>query len=234
MNLEDYQNKIDEIEAIPEDELKLPNAPVSIMVQEAENQFEWCKDDKKELTKTGLDWNMVLDIPARAGALRQSESNWKSVSRARQDAEKEWKEKSPGAYDLRDRLVHDFTYAFRNEDELKTKLAEIRDGDGHADMIQDLSDLSVLGKSNTPLLKTIGFDVALLDEAAAMSDNMGSLLAEVNGERAEQNEAKIIRDKAYTYLKQAVDELRACGKYVFWRDPERLKGYRSEYHKKHN
>lgn len=34
---------------------------------------------------------------------------------------------------------------------------------------------------------------------------------------------KIIRDKAYTFLKEAYDEVRACGKYVFADDPDRLK-----------
>ena len=70
-------------------------------------------------------------------------------------------------------------------------------------MIQDLSDLSVLGKANQPLL------------------------AAMNGERAENNSAKTIRDKAYTLLKKAVDEIREAGKYVFWKNPDRLKGYYS-------
>ncbi|MEQ8471570.1 MAG: hypothetical protein RIC35_10305 [Marinoscillum sp.] len=38
------------------------------------------------------------------------------------------------------------------------------------------------------------------------------------------------RDKAYTFLKRAVDEIREAGKYVFWKDPKRLQGYRSLYH----
>ena len=39
----------------------------------------------------------------------------------------------------------------------------------------------------------------------------------------------MIRDKAYTLLKWAVDEIRECGRFVFWRTPERLKGYSSPY-----
>ena len=34
-----------------------------------------------------------------------------------------------------------------------------------------------------------------------------------------------MRDKAYTHLKQAVDQVRECGQYVFWRNEARLKGY---------
>jgi len=48
------------------------------------------------------------------------------------------------------------------------------------------------------------------------------------------SEAMIIRDKAYTYMKQAVDEIRECGKFVFWRNPDRLKGYMSDHWRKIN
>jgi hypothetical protein len=39
------------------------------------------------------------------------------------------------------------------------------------------------------------------------------------------------RDRAFTYLKQAIDEIRECGRFVFWRNPDRLKGYTSDYWK---
>ena len=36
-------------------------------------------------------------------------------------------------------------------------------------------------------------------------------------------------DKAYTHLKEAVDAIRDCGQFVFWKDQDRAKGYASEY-----
>jgi len=42
-------------------------------------------------------------------------------------------------------------------------------------------------------------------------------------------EAKKIRDQAFTPLKEAVDKIRKCGQFVFWRNPGRVKGYRSNY-----
>ena len=61
---------------------------------------------------------------------------------------------------------------------------------------------------------------------------MSKLLTAMNGDRADNNGSKKMRDKAYTYLKEAVDEIRAGGKYVFWKNEKRLKGYRSEYHRR--
>lgn len=227
---EDYDAKINEIMAIEDSEIKTPiSIPVDAYVQETENLFHWCQDDQEALTGKGMSWDLVTDLPARSGALREAESVWNTKRFTRQDAEKKWAEDSPGAYDLRDELLHEFRFAFRNDPVLLRKVNDINEGDSHADMIQDLNDLSVLGKTNFDLLTAIGLDMTVLDTAADKANEMASLYAEVTGDRIEYNAAKKIRDKAFTYLKQAVDEIYRFGQYVFWRNDERRKGYRSNY-----
>lgn len=222
------------IKAIPDNETKTPNMPVGIYAQEGENLYHWCQTDKEELIAAGLNWELIEELPARCEALREAQSIWNSERHIKEEAEKEWKDKSPSAYELRDGLLHTFRYAFRKNSEMLAKVAVIAEGDGHADMIQDLNDLYVLGSKNTAPLTAIGFDSALLTQADTSAEAMAELLARANGERLEQGESKLVRDKAYTYLKQLVDEVRACGKYLFWKDKERLKGYRSEYVRKYN
>ena len=53
------------------------------------------------------------------------------------------------------------------------------------------------------------------DEAAATADTLSDLLAKATTDRAENSSARVIRDQAYTYIKQAVDEVRACGRFTF-------------------
>jgi hypothetical protein len=89
-----------------------------------------------------------------------------------------------------------------------------------------------LGRENPDPLTTIGFDLAQLDLAATRADELADLLAEANGDKADQNNSKVIRDKAYTYLKALVDEIREAGKYVFRKDVNRVKGYASAYWRK--
>jgi hypothetical protein len=101
-------------------------------------------------------------------------------------------------------------------------------------MIQDLYNLAILGKNNPEPLKAIGFDMSMLDEALQVSDEMADLLARANGEKRSDHMSKLIRDKAYTHLKEAVDEVRDCGKYLFWRNEERYKGYCSAYMRRLN
>jgi hypothetical protein len=58
---------------------------------------------------------------------------------------------------------------------------------------------------------------------------MAALFAAATGDRIDLSESKKIRDKAYTHLKEVVDEVYAYGQYVCRDDDERLKGYRSNY-----
>lgn len=230
----DYNDLLAVITTIKPAEVLAPNMPIDVFVQEAENLYHWCKDDQAALTLTGLDWTLALSLPARSGACREAQSLWIKERNTRKQSEQDWKEQAPEAFDLRDQLIHAFRFAFRKHEGLLARVEEIAQGDTNSDMVQDLNDLSVLGKANTDLLTKINFDLTLLDKAADLSDRMGDLLGATNGEHKKDSEAMVIRDKAYTLLKQAVDEIRECGKFVFWRNPDRLKGYFSEHWQKAN
>ncbi len=233
-NLEDYNEKLTAIQAIPDDEIRTPNIPVDVFLQEAENLNHWCQEDKTELKVKALDWDLVEDLQVRCGALREAQSRWITTRFSHDEAEKLWGERSTLAYDLRDNLLHTFRFAYRKRPDVLGRVQEIARGNGHADMIQDLNDLSVLGKDHREELEAIKFDMAVLDEAADMADELADLLGAATSERADSSEAKKIRDQAYTYLKDGVDEVREFGQYIFWRDDARFRGYRSEYFRKHN
>lgn len=230
-SLSDYNDLLAEIQAIKPAETVSPNIPVDVFVQETEDQYHWCLDDQAALTNAGLNWNLVISLPARAGACREAQSLWNKERNTRQQSEQDWKDQAPAAFDLRNELVHTFRYAFRNDEGLLGRVDEIALGDTNSDMIQDLNDLAELGKANPDLLTPVNFNFSLLDLAADLADRMGDLLGATNGERKKDSEAMIVRDQAFTYLKQAMDEIRACGKYAFWRNPDRLKGYSSDYWK---
>ncbi len=78
-------------------------------------------------------------------------------------------------------------------------------------------------------MQAIGFDLGKLTQTATTSDAMANLLAMANGDRASQSETKKIRDKAFAYLKESVDQVREAGKYLFWKNENRYKGYVSKF-----
>jgi hypothetical protein len=233
-SIDDYNAKLDVISAIPESETKAPNMPVKSYLEEAEFLFERANEDKEALLGAGLDWDLVEDLPARSGALRQAEVNWFTDRFNQEEAEKAWVEASDVGYKFRDELIHSFFHAYRHDEGLIRRVRSIAAGNGHADMIQDLSNLAGLGKAHLEPLLKIRIDPALLDKATSMSDELADMLASAQVEREGSNGSIKIRDQAYTHLKEAIDEIRASGQYVFWRDEERYEGYISQYHRKFN
>ena len=232
-NLKDYNALLAKANALDNSEAKKPYIPVGIYLQEAEDLYHWCLDDMEELKKAGLSEALVKELPMWVGAASEAQSLWMKEMKTREKAEQQWAEQSPQAYNLRDELLHAFRYAFRNNGDILNQLSVISDGTGHADMIQDLNDLAVLGRDNPLVLKGIGLEEEKIVAAATLSDTMRDLRARANGERYEDSNHLTIRNKMYTMLKMSVDEIRQCGKYVFWHNADRLKGYASRYLRKH-
>ncbi|WP_372651543.1 hypothetical protein [Draconibacterium sp.] len=229
---QDYDACYDAFMALPAEEVKAPGIPVESAIQENENLYLWSLDDKTELTGAGLPETTIDSLTVRNGACRTAEAMWKREQHTPQDAQKEWEERAPVAYELHGRLLHDFRYAFRNDPRLLTKVSDIADGTGDADMIQDLSNLAALGEANPEPLALINFDVTLLPLADTTADELAIVLAQANGEKEIDHQVKIVRDRAYTYMQQAADEIKNCGRYVFWKNEDRLKGYRNIYRNK--
>jgi hypothetical protein len=228
-NQTDYHQMLDAIMAIDEKDVKKPNMPVALFAQEGDDLHSWCQADRQVLETKGLDWNLVEELPVYLGALRETQSRWNTERNAQQEAVSVWREKAAKAYSLRDALLRDFRYAFRNDPEILNPVNTITGSRSHAGLIQKLSDLSVLGKRHPELLAAIKFDSGRLDQASALTTELAALLATVNGYRKRQNAYKMLRDKAYTLCKNRIDMIRTCGKFALWNNPERIKGYASKY-----
>lgn len=229
MSKENFETLKDSIEAIEPADTKIPNMPVDVYVQEASDLHEWSKEDQSQLVEVGVPKAYFDEMETRIGALRYAQSVWNKDQYTKEEAQQEWDEVSPKAYDLKNEIEHAFRFAFRKRPDLLSKVQGIELGTSNADLVQDLSDLAALGQANLPLLTAINFDETKLDQAANEASNLSVLLAKANGERKEDSSPKITRDKAYTYLKQAVDEIYEAGKYLFWKDEVRRKGYYSRY-----
>jgi hypothetical protein len=169
-----------------------------------------------------------------ADAASEAQSEWHNVRFGREEAQKQWALLSPAGYALRDELLHYMRYAYRALPELQTRVSVVAEGSSDSDMIQDLNDLAVIGRENLPPLLAVGFVAAKLDEAASKSRELSELRADASVDKRVDRERKLLRDRAYTHLKQAVDEVRRCGQFVFWKDEERLQGYASEYNRTKN
>ena len=223
--LDNFNEWKDQIENFPLKDVKLPNQPIDDFVAGVETLAVDASEDRKALAGAGLDVAIIDQLNPLSGALRYCEAQWKSVFRAQQEAQAQWKEQSPEAFDLRNELLHDFGFAYRNTDDVRKKVARIREGGSNADMVQDLIELAVLGEKYPKQLAEIKFNVEALARARALSHSMSELLAAANGAAGEGGETKDLRDKAYTLLAQKESTVREYGRYVFWKDDEKRSRY---------
>ncbi len=222
---EDFNAWKEQIEAVPQNEIKLPNQPVDKFAASVETLAVEAAKDKDTFAAAGMNVSLIDELTPLAGALRHTQAGWTSEFRAKQEAQKEWLEQSPAAYQLRDELLHHFSFAYRNIDDIKKSVMRIREGGGHADLLQDLVDLADLGEKHPEPLTAIGFNLEPLQKARLTSHAMSVLLSASNGAKDEKNQAKLLRDKTYTLLYLKVSEIREYGRYIFWRDAERREKY---------
>ncbi len=224
------EKKRSELEAIPAEKVIVPHRiPVGVYIQEADALYRWCKDDREALVSVGLSWELVEDLPFRIEALREAQALWRVLRYKNQAPNSMWAQEWPAAVALRAELLDSFTFAFRKFPALQSKIRAVRKVKNQASMIQDLNDLGVIGRQSAEQLEAIGFDMSLLARAVEMSEKMATLLGKSQVDRPEYREAKQMRDRAFTYLKEAVDETREYGRFAFRKNPERVKGYRSEH-----
>ena len=86
-------------------------------------------------------------------SLREAESRWITKRFTKKETGKQWKEQSNELFVMRNYLFHEFRFAYRNEIYLLGRINAIAKSQSYAAMIQDLNDLSVLGKNKDLLVQ---------------------------------------------------------------------------------
>ena len=223
--IEDYETWKERIADLPLEQTKVPNQPIDAFAARTETLAQEATKDKDLLAKAGLDVTMIDDLKPLAGALRFQQANWMSEYQTRQEAQKECQAQWPGAFDLRDELVHNFKFAYRGIPDIHAKVMRIDEGSSQVDMIQDLLELAVLGERNLEPITQIGVEVANLEKARTLSHSLSELLAVANGSSDESSELKVLRDKTFTLLWERESTIREYGRYVFWKDASRREKY---------
>jgi hypothetical protein len=183
--------------------------------------------DKEALVNGGLNPGLLEDLRMMPGALRYAVGEYVKVLNNLQ-----WTEESAKAFELLDSLIHTFLFAYRNNEKVLQLVHAAIKGNSIDQKIQQMENISAIGGEYPEELKEINFDSALLDQAAEYSARLGNLLGEMKAGRAGQ--AKKTRDQAYTLLRKIMGEVREFGKYVFYRNEDRLQGYASAYNRKRN
>ena len=231
---QDLLDLLDEIKAVADKNVKKCDMPLEIYLYEAERLHTRATTDLPQLATINMPSDLVDKLLTRTKALRRAQLNWAELVNEKKKARDTWKAEAPAILQLRKDLIENMQFAYRNNPLLLEKLAKIKKGNSHADTTMDLARLAVLGKDNPEPLKAINFDLSLCDKAAEEAERMGNLRANIGGRMYVPDDMLIIRNKAFTLLKEVVDEIRSYGKFVFRGNSELLKGYKSQYRRENN
>ncbi|WP_143470467.1 hypothetical protein [Labilibaculum filiforme] len=218
---------------ITDEQIVSPTIPVYITIGEAGQLHRNALEDKDALLAKGLTLEKIEDLNSRALFLQDKQSDWIAVYESAQSNTEKWDQVYEEASLLQKELKYDFLFAYRNNEKILTQLNNIIDGNGKMDLIQDMSDYPKLAKQYPEPLKLINFDNSKLEKSDRFSHELYDLWQKIDGAKnSTYRPEKIMRDRAYSYLKQLVDEIRTYGKYAFWNDEEKQKRYTSEYQRR--
>ena len=220
-----------EVIALSEEWEKDPNLPVNDLVSEAADLIIQAQTDAEVLATLSIDTERVGALEARVEVLRDYQTQWLDVKHDAEEARKEWKIKYPEALELKKDTLQTLRFVYDEDEEKSKRISEITKGYGYDDLIQDLHDIAYMGKQDVTVFEPISYDVTKFDKADSFSSELMILLARMNGEKHDDNEAKSLRDKCFNYVKEIVDYIRKYGKYAFRNDPEKAKLYTSAYYK---
>lgn len=232
MNSDQLTLKIEELRSQSGLKSVLPSMPVSVVLMEASELFKWTLMDKDTLLKKGLNWKVVEDIPLRIEVLRRLETEWKMEKLKPNENHLKWKIGLQEAIKLREEILHHLYYSLRSLPGEYAKLKIVAKGKTNAAIIQSLLELSEIGKKNMAALEKNGVDISILENARTKSFELPKLLAKSISAKKEKSENLVLRNKAFYHLKEAVEEVRVTGRYAFWKNKERYKGYVSAYIKR--
>ncbi len=224
-NTECLNQKIKILDAMTADTLKPPILPMERFHQETEFLHKWCISDRAEFVSVGFDWHIAEDLPVRIGASRQAQKEWMESRFVDGNTVREWTQMAKIASDFRDRILSALFYAFRHVERRLPMIREIAKGDEDVRILTDLERLVALARAYPEPLFTVRFNFQYLDDAEFLAEKMVGLLSFASKDSLLEGQKKRLRDAAYTHLKEASDEIRACGLYVFRRNAERVRGY---------
>ncbi|MBI3070569.1 MAG: hypothetical protein HYY84_00440 [Deltaproteobacteria bacterium] len=224
----DLEKLLPILKAIPADKVIEPDRPVGIIVQEAYELANAAHQYRPHLLAVGVSAELLDGIVTHANALSAAQTEWTHVREMGFPAALH--ATIDAATVVRRDLVDSSHYALRNDGDALAIVSRIQEGEGVADICQDLKDLAALTEKYRAEFDRIDFDFEIAKRARALATEVLTGHAAATTKKV-STEAKSIRDRAFTHLDDAVDEVRAAGLFAFRRDADssRLAKFRSAY-----
>lgn len=202
-----------------------PPLPADVLIAEA----KVCSKEalRHELLFAALqdfDRRCVVQLPHLIASFESAQRAWDQARMVR-SAGKNRAATRQQADQLRTELVASARYLLRRNPGAQLELDRITQGDGLPDLVADLRDLALLGKQHAAVFaKAPGFPKDAFTQCTQLAD---ALEETTDAEPALQ--AREHRNRVGAVLDQWLTEVRDAARYVFRKDPARLRPFLSSY-----
>lgn len=221
----------DALRSLAAADVREPQIPMAIFNQQGNDIVAFLEqnpDVKSRLSKVGIPGEAIEQLPIAMGAAQAAESAWRAVYSPRRHEDVVALEEQ--AAKLRADAIAALRWNLRQDRIAQGTLDAIQEGMGSADLAQDLDALAVLIEQHTGAFKNDKtFDAK--ERAQACRERSKELRDTLSGTRADltRPEAKELRDRAYTYADDLLDDVKEAARYAFRDEPELLVRFQNRY-----
>ena len=208
----------DDLMALSPTEVREPRQPVHATLRHGRAMLDFITldDHAKTLADVGIGKSEVALVTRSLDALEQAQRAWRAIY-DRRAFEGDLTTRLEAAYDLRARVLRAVDFNLHDDPQALAVAANVREGEGHSDLIEDLGVLAtMLAKHKGAFKRDKTFDVAASIEALeADAKALSEALATFEGRgRAGYDEAIELRDRADTFAHLKLRDLRRAGRYA--------------------
>ncbi|APR81161.1 Hypothetical protein A7982_06508 [Minicystis rosea] len=198
---------------------------VAVLVQEARAlESAAGKVEKQLLKKSRLDPKTLAALGPRRKLLDRAEAAWthhrvaaltKDLKSARGEAEA-----------LKADLIHALRHFLEEDEAVQAQVDAIIPGTGLVDLVDDLKKLAVLADAHASAITKADLPKNASKRARDFAEQLSAAVAD-RAFDAEGAAAMTLRNRAYWWLREAMDAVRSAGRYVFRDEIKILAAFRA-------
>lgn len=225
-----YADSIAIIMEIEKEAVRSLDMPEEEAINEAHTLHEAVLRDDAALRAKGCPAEFIDSLPGRINLFAYLTNYMLLKLHDDESIQQSWIGEKKKGYALRKEILRAYEVAYRKEELRLDQLSKIKRGRGDTDMIVDLLSLKEMGVTYPNQLNAVNFDMTVLEDAVTLSAQLSALLGKCNIAPDEEKELREVRNRAYTWLHEAMEEIRTFGRWIHADDEEKHKDYVSAFH----